>query len=129
VQNDTGGASVTVTVEDLENRRTEAFLAEFQALRSDLVKIQHRLQSEEHLRLMIEAKYQAVVGDVLPMLLDRAASKHEFNIGRLAAPIIVEVTAMHKEGDTYNISDKPERSHRSAEARGGVGAPAERHER
>jgi hypothetical protein len=41
--------------------------------------------------------------DVLPLLLERAAPKQQVNIGRLTAPTLVEVTAMHKEGDTYKV--------------------------
>jgi Pentapeptide repeats (8 copies) len=71
MQNDAGGASVTITVEDRENRSTEAFATEVEALRRDLLTIQHRLRSEESLRLEITAKYQAVTEDVLPKLLAR----------------------------------------------------------
>jgi hypothetical protein len=100
VQNDAGGASVTITVEDLEDRGTEAFAAEVEAVRGDLLAIQHRLRGEEGLRLAIEAKYEAVVRDVLPMLLERALPKKEFTIGHLAGPVIVEGPAMSR--DTYN---------------------------
>jgi Pentapeptide repeats (8 copies) len=46
LQNDAGGASVTITVEDVENRASETFGAEVEALRGDLLRIQHRLRSE-----------------------------------------------------------------------------------
>ena len=102
MQNDAGGASVTITVEDLENCGAEVFTAEVEALRRDLLTIQHRLRSEESLRLVFETKYQAMVQDVLPILLERAVPKREFNIGRVTAPMIIEGATMHK-GDTYNI--------------------------
>jgi hypothetical protein len=101
VQNDAGGASVTISVEDRENRGTEASATEVEALRRDLLTMQHRLSSEESLRLHIEAKYRAVVGDVLPMLLEKAVPKHEVNIGQLTGPMTIEGPAMSR--DTYNI--------------------------
>jgi len=39
--------------------------------------IQHRLRNEESLRLAIETKYQAVVEDVLPLLLKKALPKQD----------------------------------------------------
>jgi uncharacterized protein YjbI with pentapeptide repeats len=104
VRNGAGGASVTITVEDVEDRGAEAFAAEVEALRGDLFTIQHHLCSEECLRLAIEAKYQAVVGDVLPLLLEKALPKQEFNIGKLTAPMIVEGPTMSR--DTYNIPEQ-----------------------
>jgi Pentapeptide repeats (8 copies) len=101
MQNDAGGASVTITVEDRENRGTEAFATEVEALRRDLLTIQHRLRSEESVRLTIEAKYQAVIADVLPILLERAVPKREIYIGQLTGPIAIEDIVMSR--DTYNI--------------------------
>jgi hypothetical protein len=43
-----------------------------------------------------------VVGDVLPLLLEKALPKGIINIGRLTAPMIVEGHTMSR--DTYNIS-------------------------
>ncbi|WP_456305197.1 pentapeptide repeat-containing protein [Dankookia rubra] len=94
MQNDVGGASVTITVEDLKSRETDVFAAEVETLRGGLLAIQRRLQCEQSLRLTIQAKYQAVVGDVLPLLLAKAIPKQEFNIGHIAAPMIVEGPTM-----------------------------------
>jgi hypothetical protein len=44
VQNDAGGASVVITVEDLKDRGTEAFTVEFDKIRGDLLRIQDRLR-------------------------------------------------------------------------------------
>jgi uncharacterized protein YjbI with pentapeptide repeats len=101
MQDDAGGVSVTLTVEDRENRGTEAFATEVEALRRDLLTIQHRLRSEESLRLTIEAKYQAVMEDVLPMLLEKAVPKREIHIGQITGPTTIEGTTMS--GDTYNV--------------------------
>src|SRR3954468_10858069 len=91
-----------LTVEDRENRGTEAFATEVEALRRDLLTIQHRLRSEESLRLTIETKYQAVIEDVLPMLLEKAVPKREIHIGQLTGPTTIEGITMSK-GDTFNI--------------------------
>jgi uncharacterized protein YjbI with pentapeptide repeats len=101
MQNDAGGASVTITIEDRENSTTEAFGTEVEALRQDFIMIQNRLRSEESLRLTIEAKYQAVMEDVLPLLLAKALPKQEINIGHLTGPTTIEGIAMSR--DTYNI--------------------------
>jgi hypothetical protein len=93
VQDDAGGALVTITVEDVEDRTVEAFAAEVEALRGDLANIRHRLLSEESLRLAFEVKYQAAARDVLPMLLERALPKQEIHVGQLTAPTIIEGTA------------------------------------
>jgi hypothetical protein len=102
VQNDTGGASVTITIEDLENRGTDAFAAEVEALRCNLLTIQRRLLSEESLRVAIETKYQAVLQDVLPLLIEKAVPKQTFRIGQLTAPMIIEGHTMSR--DTYTIT-------------------------
>jgi hypothetical protein len=101
VQNDGGGASVTITVDDRENRKPDAFAAELEELRADLVAIQHRLSSEEKLRISFEAQCQVLVERVIPTLA--AAPKQQVNIGQLSAPMTIEGTVMNK-GDTYNIS-------------------------
>jgi uncharacterized protein YjbI with pentapeptide repeats len=101
VQNDGGGASVTITVEDRENRTTEVFAAEIEKLRTDLSTIQDRLLNEEKLRLSFEAQCQVLVERVIPTLA--AAPKQQVNIGQLAAPLAVEGVSMSK-GDTYNVS-------------------------
>jgi uncharacterized protein YjbI with pentapeptide repeats len=102
MQNDAGGASVTITVEDRADRGTEVFAAEVEALRNDLLTIQHRLRSEESLRLEITAKYQAVTEDVLPKLLAKVVPKREIHIGQLTGPMAIEDIVMSQ--DTYNIS-------------------------
>jgi hypothetical protein len=102
VQDEGSGASVTITVEDLEDRDAAAFKAEVETLRGTLTAIQDRLRSEESLRLAFETKYQAVVQDVLSMLLKQALPRQEVHVGQLAAPMIIEGTAMSR--DTYNIS-------------------------
>jgi Pentapeptide repeats (8 copies) len=71
VQNDAGGASVTITVEDRAGRGPEVVAAEVEAIRGDLLTAQHRLRNEERLRLFFEAKYQALAQDVLPRLLEK----------------------------------------------------------
>jgi hypothetical protein len=101
VQNDAGGASVTITVEDRENRATEVFAAELEKLRTDLLTIQNRLLNEEKLRLSFEAQCQVLVERVIPTLA--ATPKQQINIGQLAAPLAVEGVNMSK-GGTYNIS-------------------------
>jgi uncharacterized protein YjbI with pentapeptide repeats len=100
VQNDAGGASVTITVEDLASRRPEVLAAELKKLRNDLLTIQYRLRNEENLRLSFEAKCQVLVESVIPILA--AAPRPQVNIGQLTAPLAVEGTTMNK-GDTYNI--------------------------
>jgi Pentapeptide repeats (8 copies) len=99
VQNDAGGASVTITVEDRENRDTEAFAAEVEALRRDLVTIQDRLYNEEKLRLSFEAQCQVLVERVIPTLA--ATPKQQVNIGQLTGPTTIEGITMSR--DTYNI--------------------------
>ena len=101
VQNDAGGASVTITVEDRTDRSPVAFAVEIEKLRTDLLDIQHRLHSEEKLRLSFEAKCQVLVDSVIPILA--AAPKQQVNIGQLTAPMTIEGTVMSK-GDTYNVS-------------------------
>jgi uncharacterized protein YjbI with pentapeptide repeats len=101
VQNDAGGASVTITVEDHENREAEVFVAELERIRSDLVAIQDRLSNEEKLRISFEAQCQVLVERVIPTLA--AAPKQQVNIGQLTAPVTIQGTVMNK-GDTYNIS-------------------------
>jgi len=101
MQTDVGGASVIITVEDRENRGTEAFAAEVEALRRDLVTIQDRLRNEEKLRLSFEAQCQVLVERVIPTLA--AAPKQQVNIGHLTAPMTIEGTIMNK-GDTYYVS-------------------------
>jgi hypothetical protein len=114
MQTDAGGASVTITIEDRENRETEAFATEVEALREDLLTIQDRLRSEESLRLTLQAKYQAVVEDVLPKLLEKAAPKQEINIGQLTGPTTIEGIAMSR--DIYNISGQAGAVGRSSHA-------------
>jgi hypothetical protein len=78
VQAEGGVASVTITVEDLEDRDAAAFKAEVATLRGSRAAVQDRLRSEESLRLAFETKYQAVVRDVLPMLLKEALPRTRF---------------------------------------------------
>jgi hypothetical protein len=103
VQNDAGGASVVITVEDLQDRGMEAFAVEFEKIRAELVTAQHRLQTEERLRIAFEAQCKVLVESVIPTLA--AAPKqqvnNQVNIGQLHAPTI-EGNIMSK-GDTYNI--------------------------
>lgn len=101
VQDDGSGATVTITVEDLADRSDEAFAQDVETLRSDLVILQQRLQQEERLRLAFEAKYSAVVQDILPMMMERALPRTEVNIGHITGPNTIEGTTMSK--DTYNI--------------------------
>src|SRR3954452_5493721 len=98
VQDDGSGAIVTITVEDLVGRSEKAFAQDVEALRVDLVMVQQRLQQEEQLRIAFEAKYSAVVRDILPMMMERALPRTEVNIGQLTAPMPVEGTTMS--GDT-----------------------------
>jgi hypothetical protein len=77
VQDDGSGATVTITVEDRAGRSDEAFAQDVEALRGDLVMVQQRLQQEEQLRLTFEAKYSAVVQDILPMMMERALPRTE----------------------------------------------------
>jgi len=72
---------VAITVEDLAGRSSEAFAQDVEALRGDLVMVQQRLQQEEQLRIAFEAKYSAVVRDILPMMMERALPRTEVNIG------------------------------------------------
>ena len=67
----------------------------------DLVTIQHRLSTEEKLRISFEAQCQVLVERVIPTLA--AAPKQQVNIGQLTAPVTIEGTVMNK-GDTYSIS-------------------------
>jgi len=99
MQDDAGGASVTITVEDRENRTTEVFAAEIEKLRTDLLTIQDRLHNEEKLRLSFEAQCQVLVERVIPTLA--AAPKQQVNIGQLTGPTTIERIAMSR--DTYNI--------------------------
>jgi Pentapeptide repeats (8 copies) len=101
VQNDAGGASVTITVEDRENRSTAVFAADIEELRNDLLTIQFRLHNEEKLRLSFEAQCQVLVERVIPTLA--AVPKQQVNIGQLTAPMTIEGTVVNK-GDTYNVS-------------------------
>jgi uncharacterized protein YjbI with pentapeptide repeats len=101
VQDDGGAAAVTITVEDLAGRSSEVFAKDVEALRGDLVMVQQRLQQEERLRLAFEAKYSAVVRDILPMMMERALPRTEVNIGQLTAPMTIEGTTMSKK--TYNV--------------------------
>ena len=96
VQNDAGGASVVITVEDLKDRGTEAFAVEFEKIRAELVTAQHRLQNEERLRISFEAQCQVLVERVIPTLA--AAPKQQVNIGQLTAPTIEEI--IMSKGDT-----------------------------
>ena len=102
LQDEGSGASVTIAVEDLEDRDAEAFEAEVDTLRGSLAAIQDRLRGEESLRLTFETKYQALVQDVLPMLLKQALPRQEVHLGHVTAPVTIEGTAMSR--DTYNIS-------------------------
>jgi hypothetical protein len=70
-------------------------------LRGDLTTLQQRLRQAEGLRLEFEARYRAVVQDVLPMLLERALPKTEVNVGQITGPTIIEGSTMNR--DTYNI--------------------------
>jgi uncharacterized protein YjbI with pentapeptide repeats len=99
VQNDAGGASVVITVEDLKDRGTEAFAVEFEKIRAELVTTQHRLQNEEKVRIAFEAQCKVLVDHVIPTLA--ATPKQQVNIGQLTAPTI-EGIIMSK-GDTYNV--------------------------
>jgi hypothetical protein len=102
VQDDgTGGATVTITVEDLADRSDEAFARDVEVMRGDLATLQQRLQQEERLRLEFEAKYSAVVHDILPKLLERALPKTEVHVGYITGPTTIEGTAMSR--DTYTI--------------------------
>jgi uncharacterized protein YjbI with pentapeptide repeats len=104
VQNDAGGASVVITVEDLRDRGTEAFAVEFEKIRAELVTTQHRLQNEERLRISFEAQCQVLVESVIPALA--AAPKqqvnNQVNIGQLTAPTIEGLFV--SKGDTFNVS-------------------------
>jgi hypothetical protein len=71
LQNDAGGASVTITVEDVAGRSADEFAVELEVLRCDLIDMQQRVRGEESLRLAAEAKYQALVHDVLPRILEK----------------------------------------------------------
>jgi hypothetical protein len=99
VEDDGNGATVTITVEDLADRSNEAFAQDVETLRGDLVMVQQRLQQEERLRLTFEAKYSAVIHDILPMMMERALPKTEVNIGQITGPTTIEGTTMSK--DTY----------------------------
>ncbi|MFL5285451.1 MAG: pentapeptide repeat-containing protein [Rhodopila sp.] len=99
IQNDAGGASVTITAEDRDNRSTELFAAELEKLRTDLVTMRYRFQNEEKLRLSFEAQCQILVERVIPTLA--AAPKQQVNIGQLTGPTTIEGVAMSR--DTYNI--------------------------
>jgi hypothetical protein len=101
VQDDGGGATVTITVEDLTGRSDEAFTQDIELMRGDIATLQRRLQQEERLRLDAEASYRTMVQDVLPRLLDRALPKTEVHVGQITGPTIIEGTTMSK--DTYNI--------------------------
>jgi hypothetical protein len=89
VQDDGSAAAVTITVNDLAGRSNEAFAQDVNVLRSDLITLQHRLQQEERLRLEFEAKYSAVVQDILPKLLERALPRTEVHVGQITGPTIM----------------------------------------
>ena len=82
----------------LENRGAEAVAAEVEMLRDELVAMQQSLRNQEDLRLMFQAKYEAIVANVLP-LLAKASPRHEINIGHLTGSIFVEDSMT---GDTFN---------------------------
>ena len=86
VQNDAGGASVVITVEDLKDRGTEAFAVEFEKIQAELVSTQNRLQNETELRISFAAKCQVLVESVIPTLA--SAPKQQVNIGQLTAPTV-----------------------------------------
>jgi uncharacterized protein YjbI with pentapeptide repeats len=58
VQDDGSGATVTITVEDLANRRDEAFKRDIEVIRRDLTDYQERWRLSERNLLRIEAKYE-----------------------------------------------------------------------
>jgi hypothetical protein len=120
VQDDAGGASVTITVEDLEGRDPAAVAAEVEALRSDLALFQDRLRQQEELRWALEGEYRGYqkAADALidKLLGQRALPRQEFSIGQLTVPMIIEGTAMSR--DTYNISGQAGAVGRGAQAQG-----------
>ena len=85
VQNDAGGASVVITVEDLKDRGTEAFAVEFEKIRAELVTTQHRLQNEEKVRIAFEAQCKVLVDHVIPTLAATPKGDTTYNVGQAGA--------------------------------------------
>ncbi|MFC7478525.1 pentapeptide repeat-containing protein [Dankookia sp. GCM10030260] len=95
VQNDGGGASVTITVEDLTDRRPEAS-------RQELVRIQAKLEcfveERDHLRQSLEAERERL-RQIMNKLLERPTQK--IDIHRPRGLTAIEGPNMSR--DTYNI--------------------------
>lgn len=89
VQDDAGGAAVTITVEDLENRDTEVFQAEIARLRGTLAAIQDRLRDEGRLRLAFESAYQAVAQSTLSKLLAHQTLRPDAEQDRTKQPVLM----------------------------------------
>lgn len=107
VQDDGGsGATVTITVEDLADRSDEAFAQDVEVLHDDFATLQQRLQQEERLRLEFEAKYSAMVRDIVPVLLEKPQRKTEVwktevHVGHITAPMTIGSTSMSNK--TFNV--------------------------
>ena len=120
VQDDAGGASVTITVEDLEGRTAGAFKVEVETLRADFATVQQQLLNAEEVKRALEAEYrgyQAAADAMLGRLLNRAALPQQ-PVYFITGPTVIEGTVMSK-GNTY---------HTTAGQVGAVGAGAHVHD-
>lgn len=106
LQDDAGGASVTITVEDLEDRDAEVFKAEVETLRVEFATVQQRLQQAEEVKRALEAEYrgyQAAADTILGRLLHQEAlARQASHTYYITGPTVIEGTVMRK-GDTYHI--------------------------
>jgi uncharacterized protein YjbI with pentapeptide repeats len=110
VQNDAGGASVTITVEDLASRSTEAFGKELIWLRT---KLECVVEERDHLRQRMGAMFSEGISKMAEFL---ALPRQEVHVHHPSGPTAIEGPTMSR--DTYNI-------HGQAGA-AGPGARAER---
>jgi hypothetical protein len=120
LQDDAGGASVTITVEDLEGRDAGVFEAEVERLRADFATVQQRLLHTEEVKRALEAEYRGYKAAAVALiggLRDQPALPQQ-SVYFITGPTVIEGTVMCK-GDTYNTT---------AEQVGGIGRNAHVHD-
>jgi hypothetical protein len=94
IQNDAGGASVTISVEDLKDRGREVLAGTVEALRAEFL----RLGSSDKERLKLQGYLDLLIDRVIPGL--GAGPKQQINnFGQITAPQVIEEFVMNK-GDT-----------------------------